>query len=98
MSAYLIDETTRLHLCGNNPDCIGSEFEKGLFRIKGYDGPLLECDKCGAEMQLKTGRFGKYFGCTNSECKNTASCCEMAKLHHQKVECGSHARAEVRES
>ncbi len=22
-------------------------------------------------MQLKTGRFGKYFGCTNSECKNT---------------------------
>lgn len=71
MSAYLIDETTRLHLCGNNPDCIGSEFEKGSFRIKGYDGPLLECDKCGAEMQLKTGRFGKYFGCTNSECKNT---------------------------
>jgi DNA topoisomerase-1 len=22
-------------------------------------------------MKLKTGRFGKYFGCTNSECKNT---------------------------
>jgi DNA topoisomerase-1 len=22
-------------------------------------------------MQLKTGRFGKFFGCTNSECKNT---------------------------
>ena len=22
-------------------------------------------------MQLKTGRFGKYFDCTNSECKNT---------------------------
>jgi DNA topoisomerase-1 len=22
-------------------------------------------------MQLKTGRFGKYFGCTNEECKNT---------------------------
>ena len=22
-------------------------------------------------MQLKTGRFGKYFGCTNSACKNT---------------------------
>jgi DNA topoisomerase-1 len=22
-------------------------------------------------MQLKSGRFGKYFGCTNSECKNT---------------------------
>jgi DNA topoisomerase I len=71
MSSYLIDESTRLHLCGNNPDCSGSEFEKGSFKIKGYEGPLLECDKCGAEMQLKTGRFGKYFGCTNSECKNT---------------------------
>ncbi|MBU2039653.1 MAG: topoisomerase DNA-binding C4 zinc finger domain-containing protein, partial [Gammaproteobacteria bacterium] len=35
------------------------------------DGPTLECDKCGSEMQLKSGRFGKYFGCTNSECKNT---------------------------
>jgi DNA topoisomerase-1 len=22
-------------------------------------------------MQLKSGRFGKYFGCTNEECKNT---------------------------
>ena len=22
-------------------------------------------------MQLKSGRFGKYFGCTNSACKNT---------------------------
>ncbi|MEL0153394.1 MAG: topoisomerase DNA-binding C4 zinc finger domain-containing protein, partial [Halieaceae bacterium] len=41
------------------------------FKIKGYDGPTLECDKCTAEMQLKTGRFGKYFGCTNSECSNT---------------------------
>jgi len=39
--------------------------------LKGYDGPLLECDKCSSEMQLKNGRFGKYFGCTNPECKNT---------------------------
>jgi len=45
--------------------------ERGTFRIKGYEGPTLECDKCGSEMQLKTGRFGKYFGCTNEECKNT---------------------------
>ncbi|MFV0277267.1 MAG: topoisomerase DNA-binding C4 zinc finger domain-containing protein, partial [Parahaliea sp.] len=28
-------------------------------------------DKCGAQMQLKNGRFGKYFGCTGEECKNT---------------------------
>ncbi|MCL6579930.1 MAG: topoisomerase DNA-binding C4 zinc finger domain-containing protein, partial [Candidatus Bathyarchaeota archaeon] len=30
-----------------------------------------ECDKCGSQMQLKTGRFGKFFGCTNASCKNT---------------------------
>ncbi len=71
MDSYLIDETHKLHVCGNNPDCSGYEVEEGRFRIKGYDGPILECDKCGADMQLKTGRFGKYFGCTNSECKNT---------------------------
>ncbi|HBY39579.1 MAG TPA: DNA topoisomerase I subunit omega, partial [Alteromonas sp.] len=28
-------------------------------------------DKCGSDMELKNGRFGKYFGCTNTECKNT---------------------------
>lgn len=71
MDSYLVDETRKLHVCGNNPDCSGYEVEKGTFRIKGYEGPTLECDKCGSEMQLKTGRFGKYFGCTNPECKNT---------------------------
>lgn len=71
MDSYLLDETRKLHICGNNPDCPGFEVEKGVFKIKGYEGPVLECDKCGSEMQLKTGRFGKYFGCTNEDCKNT---------------------------
>ncbi|NOX76345.1 MAG: type I DNA topoisomerase [Gammaproteobacteria bacterium] len=71
MDSYLLDESRKLHICGNSPDCEGYELEAGKFRIKGYDGPLIECDKCGADMQLKTGRFGKYFGCTNEECKNT---------------------------
>lgn len=71
MDAYLIDEKRKLHVCGNNPDCAGFEVEQGEFKIKGYDGPVLECDKCGSEMQLKTGRFGKYFGCTSDDCKNT---------------------------
>ncbi|SBS34334.1 DNA topoisomerase 1 [Marinomonas spartinae] len=71
MDSYLMDEHRKLHVCGNNPACSGYEVEKGAFKIKGYDGPVLECDKCGSEMQLKTGRFGKYFGCTNEECKNT---------------------------
>lgn len=71
MDAYLLDEKHKLHICGNNPDCSGYEIEEGQFRIKGYEGPSLECDKCGSEMQLKTGRFGKFFGCTNPACKNT---------------------------
>jgi DNA topoisomerase-1 len=71
MDSYLIDEGRKLHVCGNNPDCAGFEVEEGKFKIKGYDGPVLECDKCGAEMQLKNGRFGKYFGCTSEDCKNT---------------------------
>jgi DNA topoisomerase-1 len=71
MDSYLIDETRKIHICGNNPTCLGHVVEKGEFKIKGYDGPLIECDKCGSDMQLKSGRFGKYFGCTNEECKNT---------------------------
>ena len=71
MDSYLVDEERKLHVCGNNPDCPGFEVESGKFKIKGYEGPVLECDKCGAEMQLKNGRFGKYFGCTSEDCKNT---------------------------
>lgn len=71
MDSYLIDEHRKLHVCGNNPDCRGYRVETGQYKIKGYEGPSIECDKCGSEMQLKTGRFGKFFGCTNSDCKNT---------------------------
>ncbi|MDH5737204.1 MAG: type I DNA topoisomerase [Gammaproteobacteria bacterium] len=71
MESYLVDETRKIYICGNGPDCDGYDIEKGEFKIKGYDGPVLECDKCGADMQLKSGRFGKYFGCSNADCKNT---------------------------
>jgi len=71
MDSYLIDENRKLHVCGNVPSCTGYEIEHGTFKIKGYDGPIIECDKCQSNMELKNGRFGKYFGCTNEECKNT---------------------------
>ena len=71
MEPYLIDEKRKLHVCGNNPDCLGFEIENGEFKIRGYEGPIIECDKCGQDMQLKTGRFGKYFGCSSEDCKNT---------------------------
>ncbi len=71
MEAYLIDEQRKLHICGDNPDCSGFEVEQGSFKLRGYEGPILECDKCAANMELKSGRFGKYFGCTSEDCKNT---------------------------
>lgn len=71
MDAYLIDDKRKLHVCGNNPNCDGYIVEKGEFKVKGYDGPVVECDKCGSDMVLKNGRFGKYMDCTSETCKNT---------------------------
>lgn len=71
MDSYLLDETRKLHICGNNPSCDGHLVEKGSFKLKGYDGPLIECDRCHSDMELKNGRFGKYFKCTNEACGNT---------------------------
>lgn len=72
MDAWLVDETRKLHVCGNNPECPGTVVETGKFKLKGYEGPVIPCDRCGKTMQLKQGRFGKYFGCTGyPECKNT---------------------------
>ncbi|MFO1387879.1 type I DNA topoisomerase [Cellvibrio sp.] len=86
MDSYLLDETRKIHICGNNPDCPGYEVEQGSYKLKGYEGPTLECDKCGSEMQLKTGRFGKYFGCTNSECKNTRKLLKNGEAAPPKVD------------
>ena len=69
MDSYIIDPHRKLHICGNNPNCDGYLIEEGKFKIKGYDGPIVECDKCGGDMHLKLGRFGKYMACT--QCDNT---------------------------
>ena len=86
MNSYLVDEARKLHVCGNNPDCPGYEVETGAFQIKGYDGPVLECDKCGEDMQLKSGRFGKYFGCTSDVCKNTRKLLRSGEAAPPKVD------------
>lgn len=57
----------------------GYVVEHGEFKVKGYDGPLVECDKCGSDMVLKNGRFGKYMDCTSEDCKNTRKILKMAK-------------------
>lgn len=76
MDVYLLDEKYKLYICGNNFDCLGYEIEEGQYWIKGYEGLSLECDKCGSEMQLKIGCFGKFFGCINLICKNI---CKLLK-------------------
>lgn len=86
MDSYLLDESRKIHICGNNPDCAGYEVEQGSYKLKGYEGPTLDCDKCGSQMQLKTGRFGKYFGCTNPDCKNTRKLLKSGEAAPPKVD------------
>lgn len=95
MEAFLIDEKRKIHICGNNPECDGHSLETGEFLLKGYEGPVLECDKCASEMQLKSGRFGNYFGCSNEDCKNTRKVLKNGQpappkadpIHMQELKC-----------
>lgn len=70
MDVYLIDDKCKLYVCGNNLNCEGFIVEEGEFKVKGYEGLIVECDKCGLDMVLKNGCFGKYMGCINDVCKN----------------------------
>ena len=62
--------------CSNYPDCKNTkEFlkkESGEITVV-EEKPVEEaCDKCGAPMAVKTGRFGKFLACSNyPNCKNT---------------------------
>ena len=85
MDAYLIDDKRKLHVCGQNPDCDGYELEQGQFKLKGYEGPVIDCDRCGAEMQLKNGRFGKYMACTNEACGNTRKILKSGEVDRKSV-------------
>ncbi|WP_110687507.1 type I DNA topoisomerase [Salinicola aestuarinus] len=84
MDSYLIDESRKLYI--SNDDDGYYEIEQGRFRIKGYDGPVIECDKCGSEMQLKSGRFGKYFACTSEECGNTRKLLKSGEVAPPKID------------
>ena len=71
MDSYIVDAGRKLHVCGKNPQCVGHETEEGAFKAGLPAARTIECDRCGADMQLRSGRFGKFFGCTNDECRNT---------------------------
>ena len=71
MDSYVVDARRKLHVCGKNPHCAGHEIEEGTFSAGAAPERTIECDRCGAEMPLRSGRFGKFFGCSNAECRNT---------------------------
>lgn len=71
MDGFVINSGQKLHVCGNAPTCPGYEIEEGEFQLSGSDRPLIECDKCGHDMEAKTGRFGPFYSCTNEACGNT---------------------------
>jgi DNA topoisomerase-1 len=62
--------------CSNYPECKNTkEFQRqetGEITVV-EEKPIEEtCDKCGAPMTIKTGRFGKFLACSNyPKCKNT---------------------------
>ncbi len=52
-------------------------FSKRLEEVESTLEKIL-CEKCGSEMELKIGRFGKYFACSGyPDCKNIKSANEM---------------------
>ena len=71
MDSYIVDAGRKLHVCGKNPQCDGYEMEEGAFQAGVAAERTIECDRCNGVMQLRSGRFGKFFGCTNAECRNT---------------------------
>ena len=62
--------------CSNYPECKNTkEFQRketGEVEVV-QEKPVQEtCEKCGASMVIKTGRFGKFLACSNyPQCKNT---------------------------
>jgi len=47
-------------------------FEHALKKAEwGDDNEEKNCPVCGSKMELKSGRFGNYFKCTNPDCKKT---------------------------
>lgn len=71
MDAFLMDKHNKFYICSNAPVCDGFIREEGDYADDPALGPVVTCEKCGHDMVLREGRFGKYMLCTNDECKNT---------------------------
>lgn len=70
MNDYVVDANTAIHICEHNPDCEGTIVEKGDFSDRVPQVEEMECDRCSDTMEMKKGRFGKYFLCRKEDCGN----------------------------
>lgn len=86
MDTYLINQTVKLHVCGNNPSCTGYKVEKGVFEIPNHLSQTIQCEKCHNNMILKIGRFGKFFTCTNQICKNIRKVLPDGQISDPKID------------
>jgi len=64
--------------CPSYPECKFTcnftRTDDGGLEIEQPETTEEKCEKCGADMQYKFGRFGKFLGCSNyPECKNVKS-------------------------
>ncbi len=58
-------------------------FAKTLIEVEDKIEKII-CDKCGGEMEIKFGRFGRYLGCSNyPECDNIKSFKEIAAANRE---------------
>jgi DNA topoisomerase-1 len=62
--------------CSNYPKCKNTKRMlvngEGQLEVAQDEASSEACEKCGAPMLIKTGRFGKFLACSNyPECKNT---------------------------
>ena len=72
MDSYIIDENNKIDICSNSPICPGTKHHVGEFiKPKNTDEELIDCHKCSSKMEMKLGRFGKYYSCQNDECPAT---------------------------
>ncbi|QCI21007.1 type I DNA topoisomerase [Buchnera aphidicola (Hyperomyzus lactucae)] len=85
MDSYFIHQNLKLHICVNNPSCIGYKLEKGIFKSPTYLSKIIKCEKCHDNMTLKTGPFGKFFICINNTCKNTRKILSNGEISDPKL-------------
>ncbi|QIQ41871.1 MAG: type I DNA topoisomerase [Buchnera aphidicola (Microlophium carnosum)] len=86
MDSYFINQKLKLHICINNPSCVGYKLEEGVFKNPIYLSETIQCEKCHSKMILKTGPFGKFFMCINKTCKNTRKILPNGKISDPKLE------------